>query len=59
MDIRNKPKTEVLEKILKEGFEDLNVEVSPHCELYGKGNERLIYDTQFDRIVLKYKVEEK
>jgi len=48
-----------LEKMLKDGFTELGVEISPHCRLYERENMRIIYDYQMDRVVLIYKVEVK
>jgi hypothetical protein len=48
-----------LDQLLEEGYRYMGQEIAPNCKLYGKGDERAIYDPSWDRVMLKYKVEEK
>ncbi len=56
--MKPKRKTPILDKLLEDGFEDLRISITQDCETYGRRLDRVLYDTQFDRIMATYKMEE-
>ena len=54
--MQNQNRRIVLERLLENGWIDMDIHMSGNLKLYARGNERIIYANDWDRVMISYKV---